>query len=97
MSPWLWVCVVGVSTGAPCVLVSTYRMLSVRDCVTGSSRNGFLTFSCAMNPFDSLVEAMEPSQNNIFKYIKYVGVCGTKFIDALSSIHRSLGGSWTPD
>lgn len=34
-------------------------------CVTGSSRAGFVPFSCAADPFDSLVEAMEPSQNNI--------------------------------
>lgn len=46
-----------------------------------------------MDPFDSLVEAMAPFQNRIFKHVR---LHGTKFTDALISIHRSLGGSWSP-
>ena len=39
--------------------------MPLREYVTGSSRAGFFTFSCAVDPFDRLVEAMDASQNSI--------------------------------
>lgn len=88
--------VVGEPLGGPDLPASIHRMpvidVSQGGCVTGSSRAGFITFSWAIGPFDSLREAMETSQNNFFKYTKYVRLYGTKCTGALVSIPGSLGG-----
>lgn len=59
--------VVGEPPGGPDLPASIHRMpcigISQGGCVTGFSRAGFVTF-CALDPFDSPREAMEPSQNN---------------------------------
>lgn len=51
--------------------------------MTGSSRGGFVTLSCVVDPFVSLVEATEPSQNNILS----TNICKIIWYP----VHRCLG------
>jgi len=37
-----------------------------------SLRHGFLTFFCAMDPFERLVKPTDPFSQNVFKYIKLI-------------------------